>query len=93
MEQKALLGLPGGAGINIAESCFQEGTCYLSDLRYFQTVTCMPLVRIGKDGWVPFLECQLTANLGPRYISVVFPNFCHCFVSMWECLIIHGANN
>jgi len=91
------LGLPSGAGILLKAASGKEqemvsgNTCYLSDLWYYQTVTCIAL-SVNRKWWLGAIF-GVSVNLGPCYISVVFPSFCHCFFSVWECLIIHAADN
>jgi len=58
---------------------------------YYQTVTCITL-SANRKWWLDAIF-GVSINLGPCYISVVFPSFCLCFFSVWECLIIHAADN
>ena len=94
---RRIIGLPGGAGISPKAASRKEqemvsrNTCDLSDFWYYQTVTCIAL-SMNRKWWLG-ATFGVPANLGPCYISVVFLSFCHCFVSVWECLIIHVADN
>ena len=84
---------------NFAESCFREETGngvwnYMRpvwSLILIKTVTCIAL-SANRKWWLGAIF-GVPANLGPCYISVVFPSFCHCFVSVREYLIIQEANN
>ena len=94
---RRILGLPSGVGISLKAASGKEQemasgiTCYLSDLWYYQTVTCIAL-SANRKWWLGAIF-GVSVNLGPCYISVVFQGFCHCFFSVWECLIIHAADN
>jgi len=62
---RRILGLPGGAGISLKavsvkrKWCLElHATCLIFDI--IRQSLALPLMRTGNDGWVPFLECQLT---------------------------------
>ena len=90
-------GLSSGAGISLKAASGKEqemasrNTYDLSDLWYYQTVTCIAL-SANRKWWLGAIF-GVSVNLGPCYLSVIFPSFCHCFFSVWECLIIHAADN
>ena len=75
---------------NFAESCFREETGNgvwkymwpVWSFWYYQTVTCIAL-SANRKWWLGVIF-GVPATLDPCYISVVFPSFCHCFVSVWE---------
>ena len=91
-----ILGLSGCAGIlqTTASGKEQEmvywNTCNLSDLWYYQTCSHLHCPYCEQKCWLGAIF-WVAANLGPCYISVLFTGFCHCFVSLWECLIGQGA--